>query len=277
MARQLRIQFPGALYHITARGNDKQDIFLREDDYDDFLLILGKACKRYNLILHSYCLMSNHYHLLIETPVGNISQGMRQINSSYTQHFNKKYQRVGHLLQGRFKSILVEKESYLLELSRYISLNPVRARMVEDPKDWPWSSYPQLIGFNKKIPCLFTDWILGQFGTDRESALKTYQDFILSGIDKESPLKNVKGQIFLGSNEFLTKMEKFINLKEQLAEIPKKQLYSSRPTLVEIFTSNQVRDKKIYQANQEYGYTLKEIASHLHLHYTTISKIISKM
>ena len=135
MARPLRIQFPRALYHITARGNAKQNIFLNKDDFNDFLIILCKVTKRYHLLLHCYCLMHNHYHLLLETPEGNISQGIRQLNGTYTQQFNKKYQRVGHLFQGRYKSILVEKENYLLELSRYIALNPQRANLVKNPKD----------------------------------------------------------------------------------------------------------------------------------------------
>jgi putative transposase len=277
MARPLRIQFPGALYHITARGNAKQNIFLNKDDFDDFLTILCKATKRYHLILHGYCLLHNHYHLLLETPEGNLSQGIRQLNGTYTQHFNKKYQRVGHLLQGRFKSILVEKENYLLELSRYISLNPIRANLVEDPKDWPWSSYRQTIGVAKKIPCLSTSWILSQFGAEIKSARISYQDFVLSGINKESPLKQVKGQIFLGSDYFLAKMEQFTEQKEQLIEIPKKQLYALRPPLDKIFQTKDKREIKIYQASQKYGYTLKEIGQYLGLHYTTISKIIKKM
>jgi len=277
MARPLRIQFPGALYHVTARGNAKKNIFLNKDDFNDFLTILCKVTKRYHLILHSYCLMHNHYHLLLETPEGNLSQGIRQLNGTYTQHFNKKYQTVGHLFQGRFKSILVEKENYLLELSRYIALNPLRANLVEDPKDWSHSSYPQAIGITKKIPCLFPDWILSQFGPDKKTARKSYQNFVLSGINTESPLKQVKGQIFLGSEYFLAKMEQLMEQKEQLIEMPRKQRYALRPSLDKIFQAKNKREIKIYQASQKYGYTLKEIAEYLGLHYTTISKIIKKI
>jgi REP element-mobilizing transposase RayT len=277
MTRPLRIQFPGALYHITARGNAKGNIFLNKDDFNDFLTILCKVTKRYHLLIHSYCLMHNHYHLLLETPEGNLSQGIRQLNGTYTQYFNKKYQRVGHLLQGRFKSILVEKENYLLELSRYIALNPLRANLVEDPKDWPYSSYPQAIGIAKKIPCLFPDWILSQFGPDKKSAIISYQEFVLSGINKESPFKQVKGQIFLGSENFLAKMEQFMEQKEQLTEIPRQQLYATRPSLEELFQTKNERERKMYQVNQKYGYTLKEIGQYLGLHYTTISKIIKNV
>ncbi|MDD5013969.1 MAG: transposase [Atribacterota bacterium] len=242
-----------------------------------FKKILCKVTKCYHLILHSYCLMHNHYHLLLETPEGNLSQGIRQLNGTHTQQFNKKYQRVGHLLQGRFKSILVEKENYLLELSRYIVLNPLRVNLVEDLRDWHYSSYPQTIGVAKKIPCLFPDWILSQFGPDKKSARISYQDFVFSGIHKESPLRKVKGQVFLGSEYFLAKMEQFMEQKEQLTEIPRKQLYATRPSLEKIFQTNDKREMKIYQANQKYGYTLKEIGQYLGLHYTTISKIIKKI
>jgi len=276
MTRPLRIEFPGALYHITARGNDKKNIFLEKNDMNDFLDVLCKVTKRYHFILHSYCLMHNHYHLLVETPEGNLSRGMRQLNGVYTQHINNKYQRVGHLFQGRYKSTLVDKENYLVQLTSYIALNPVRAKLVEDPKDWLWSSYPQYIGLNKGIHCLFTDWILAQFGSKREVAMKAYQEFVLLGIDAESPLKQAKGQILLGSEDFITKMDQLIKQKEKLSEIPRSQLYAARPTLDKIFQGKDKKESKIYRASQAYGYTLKKIAEFLGVHYTTVSKIIKK-
>lgn len=135
MARPLRIEFPGAVYHVTSRGHAKQVIFLDVRDYADFLEVLCFVVKRFNWILHAYCLMSNHYHLLIETPDGNLSRGMRQLNGIYTQQFNRRHSRVGHVLQGRYKAILVDKENYLLELCRYIVLNPVRAGIAKGPKN----------------------------------------------------------------------------------------------------------------------------------------------
>jgi len=186
--------------------------------------------------------MHNHYHLLLETPQANLSQRIRQLNGTYTQQFNKKYQRAGHLLQGRFKSILVEKENYLLELSRYITLNPLRANLVEDPKDWPYSSYSQAIGIAKKILCLFSGWILYQFGPDKKNAMISYQEFVLPGIHTESPFKQVKGQIFLGSEYFLARMVQFMEQKGPLTEIPRKQLYATRPSLDKIFQKNNKRE-----------------------------------
>jgi putative transposase len=132
MTRPLRIEFAGAVYHLTSRGNAKQAIFLAEKDFADFLGVLCQVVKRYHFILPAYCLMKNHYHLLMETPEGNLSRGMRQLNGLYTQRFNKKYQRVGHLLQGRYQAILVDKDHYLLTLCRYVVCNPVRAKIVKD-------------------------------------------------------------------------------------------------------------------------------------------------
>ena len=135
MSRPLRIEYVGALYHVTARGDNKAEIYLDDGDREQFLVTLEEVCRRFNWVLHTYCLMDNHYHLLIETPESNLSSGMRQLNGVYTQRFNRKHERVGHVFQGRFKSILVQKEYYLLELARYIVLNPVRARMVRSAKN----------------------------------------------------------------------------------------------------------------------------------------------
>lgn len=136
MARPLRIEFEGAVYHITARGNERKKIYLSKSDYEKFLKYLGDTKKKYNIVIHCYVLMSNHYHLIIETPEANLSRAMHYINGSYTTYFNIKRKRSGHLFQGRFKSILVDKDNYLLELSRYIHLNPVRAGIVEKPEDY---------------------------------------------------------------------------------------------------------------------------------------------
>jgi REP element-mobilizing transposase RayT len=146
VSRPLRIEYPGAVYHVTARGNAREAIFNDDSDRKTFLGVLGKIIERYNWLCHAYCLMGNHYHLLIETPDGNLSRGMRQLNGIYTQTFNRRHRRVGHVLQGRFKAILVEKDSYLLELCRYIVLNPVRANRVKHPKHYAWSSYRATAG-----------------------------------------------------------------------------------------------------------------------------------
>ena len=141
MARPLRLEFAGAVHHVTSRGDRREDIFLDDDDRQAWLSVLGQVCDRFNWVVHAYCLMSNHYHLLVETVEGNLSAGMRQLNGLYTQRFNRRHGMVGHLFQGRYKAILIQKEAHLLELSRYVVLNPVRASMVATPEAWPWSSY----------------------------------------------------------------------------------------------------------------------------------------
>ncbi|MDO8369425.1 MAG: transposase [Candidatus Nitrotoga sp.] len=141
MSRPIRIEFSNALYHVTARGDRREDIFEDDEDRQMFLSTLAQVITQFNWICHAWCLMDNHYHLLIQTPDGNLSKGMRQLNGIYTQASNRCHQRVGHLFQGRFKAILVDSDAYLLELTRYVVLNPVRAGMVKKPADWKWSSY----------------------------------------------------------------------------------------------------------------------------------------
>ncbi|MDI1352276.1 MAG: transposase, partial [bacterium] len=186
MARELRIEYFGALYHITSRGNKQENIYLSDADKILFLEIISEVCKRCNWICYAYCLMSNHYHLLIETPLGNISRGMQLLNGIYTQRFNRIHNRVGHVYQGRYKSILVEKERYLLELSRYIVLNPVRAKIVARANDWIWSSYQTTIGQTLKQPWLAGEFILSLFSSHLPTAIKKYQAFVEKGLIVDS-------------------------------------------------------------------------------------------
>jgi len=160
MARPLRIEFPGAVYHITSRGNALQDIYVDDADREAFLDVLTRVVERFHWLCHAYCLMGNHYHLLVETLEPTLSRGMRQLNGVYTQRFNRRHGRAGHLFGGRFKAILVEREAYLLELCRYVVLNPVRAGLVRAAKDWPWSSYRATAGLAEAPPFLTVDWIL---------------------------------------------------------------------------------------------------------------------
>lgn len=146
MARPLRIEVAGGLYHVTSRGDRQEAVFRADRDRQDWLALFGEVCDRFNWRCHAYCLMTNHYHVVVETPDANLSKGMRQLNGVYTQRFNRGHGLVGHLFQGRFKGILVERDAYLLELSRYVVLNPVRAAMVGDVSAWPWSSYRGMVG-----------------------------------------------------------------------------------------------------------------------------------
>ena len=225
--------------------------------------------------------MDNHYHLILETPEGNLSRGMRQLNGIYTQKYNWKYTKTGHILQGRYKAILVDKESYLLELCRYVVLNPVRASIVKRPQDWKWSSYRSTSGKAKPPQWFTTDWILAQFGRSRRRAQRLYHQFIMEGITKEAPWKDLKGQIFLGDKGFIEKCKRLLDPSTDLQEIPRLQRYAERPVLAELLNeeirrNKAQRNRTIYRAHVTYGYTLKEIADHLRVHYTTISKIINK-
>ncbi len=183
MARPLRLEFPNALYHITSRGDRREDIYEDDEDRIIFLTLLGKVVTDYNWLCHGYCLMNNHYHLIIETLDSNLTKGMRQLNGVYTQTTNRRHKRTGHLFQGRYKAILVDKESYLLELTRYVVLNPVRAKgMVRSIDDWPWSSYLSMINKVTAEDWLTTDWVLSQFGRNKDQAIRRYQQFFLEGI-----------------------------------------------------------------------------------------------
>lgn len=280
MARPLRIEFPGAIYHVTSRGNAQAPIFLDDIDRNTFLSVLGLTMRRFNVICHGYCLMTNHFHLLLETPDANLSKAMRQFNSGYTQAFNRRHGRVGHVLQGRFKSIVVDRDAYLLELCRYIVLNPVRAGMVKEPGKYPWSSYRATAGLGKKPDFLAVDWILEQFGTDRVQARKEYRLFVKAGLDSESPWNDLKGQCLLGDDPFLEKLFPLLKDKSAFKEIPRIQRFADRPALEEILQGTEgraQRDAAILKACHVYGYTQAHVAAATGLHYSTVSKIIRKI
>lgn len=182
MTRPLRIEYAGALYHVTSRGDRREDIFLDDDDRLVWLSIFAEVCERFNWRCHAWCLMDNHYHVVVETIEGNLSQGMRHLNGVYTQKSNRRHGRVGHVFQGRYKAILVQKDSYLLELSRYVVLNPVRAEMVIDMMDWQWSSYRTMVGVVSCPVWLEINWLLSQFGVVRIEAVDNYIDYVRAGI-----------------------------------------------------------------------------------------------
>ncbi|MBI3398600.1 MAG: transposase [Deltaproteobacteria bacterium] len=281
MSRPLRIEYPGAVYHITSRGNEKKAVFKDKSDREAFLKVLAQVNKRYNWLCHAYCLMDNHYHTLVETPDGNLSIGMRQLNGVYTQTFNRRHKRPGHLFQGRYKAILIQKDSHLLEVCRYIVLNPVRARIVEQPGDWKWSSYLATSGRENPHPCLTRDWILNQFSRTRVKAEKGYRQFVNLGIGKETIWTEVKGQAILGENEFVNGLIEHIRKHKDIPDIPKSQRYVSRPLLEKIFSNEFLqdkvkRDKKIAEAVEKYGYRQREVADYLGMYFTSVSRILKR-
>ena len=280
MSRPLRIEYPGAVYHVTSRGNNRADVFRTDEDRERFLGILAKVVKRFNWLCHAWCLMDNHYHLLIETLEGNLSAGMRQLGGVYTQAFNRAHGRDGHLFRGRFKSILVEKQEHLLELCRYVVLNPVRAGMVAHPTLWRWSSYRATLGEESRRELLATDWLLANFAPEAEEARSRYRRFVEEGIGKEtSPWQELTGQIYLGTCGFVERAQLHVE-ERHLSEVPRIQRYASRPALAELFPpgcrlTKAERNDRILRAHEEHGYLLREIAQALGIHYTTVSKVIN--
>jgi REP element-mobilizing transposase RayT len=279
MARPLRLEFAGALHHITARGNERRDIFLGNaiDDRGTFLETLKQTCDRFNWICHAYCLMTNHYHLLIETPDANLSTGMRHLNGVYTQHINHTHGRVGHLFQGRFKGILVEKDSYLLELARYIVLNPVRAGMVPQVENWPWSSYRASAGMEPAPSFLATDWLLGAFGTNQQQATSGYKNFVADGATVSSPWLELKNQIYLGSERFVERMNAKIDASRPLKEIPLRQRRSVAKSLTHFSTNYVDRDQALAEAYRTGAYSMQAIADHFGVGRMTVSRAIKRV
>jgi putative transposase len=279
MARPLRLEFEGALYHVTSRGNDRGMIFFADTDRVAFLELLHDVVERFSWICHAYCQMTNHYHLVIETPLANLSRGMRHINGVYTQRINKLNNRSGHVLQGRFKSVLVEKESHLLELARYVILNPVRAKMVRSAKDWKWSSYRATAGIGEAPSFLTTDWILSQFGEGRSKAQQTYRRFVRQGRNAEI-WDELRHGCVLGTAAFSSQMAPLLSEQQSTVEFPRSQRLAARPSLSELFsnvTDRVSRDEQIHKAMRVHEYTLKELSEHLGLHYSTISVIAKRV
>lgn len=275
MSRSLRISYSGALYHITSRGDGREKIYLTDDDRDVFLSILNDVYNKFNWQFHAYCLMSNHYHLLVETPQTNLSKGMQYLNGVYTQRFNRIHNRVGHVFQGRFKSILVEKESYLLELARYIVLNPVRANMVLSVSDWPWSSYLATVGQVLTPVWLNIDWILSVFSDCKLTSMNKYQRFVSEAYLDYSPWDELKQQIYLGSEEFVTKAQTNINLLQDFSAIPSSQYMPIVLPLSDYEQRSSSRADALKLAYASGGYTMKELGSYFNLHYSRVSRIIN--
>jgi putative transposase len=223
MARPPRVEYPGAVYHVINRGNAGENLFKSNRDREKFLMYLEKAVERFTLKIHIYCLMNNHFHILLETPLPNLSRAIQWINVSYAGYFNRKHHRNGHLFQGRFKSILVDADEYLKHLSRYIHLNPVRAKIVERPDEYQWSSYPALVGKTKQPEWMETEWLLSQFGTQKKHAVMNYKNFVEKADihSLENPAKDLSGGFILGSPDFVNWIkETYLQDRSGEKEIP---------------------------------------------------------
>ncbi len=272
----MRIEYPGALYHITSRGNDRKKLYLSSSDRTKFLEMLESYHERHGILIHSYALMDNHYHLILETPLGNLTKVMHGLNSGYTGYFNRTYKRTGHLFQGRYKAILVDREAYLLELSRYIHLNPVRAKVVERPEQYPWSSYPGYLWRGKGVPWVEYAWVLSRFGHDRAHARKKYREFIQQGITEkqENPLKKIYGQMLLGDAVFLEKTRAYVKgepISQEIVERKKiKNAVKPKEIIHAVASAFKVEEEKVTEPGGR-GNKARKVALYLIKRYSAIN------
>lgn len=289
MGRPLRIEYPGAHYHVTTRGNERKEVFKSQRDREKFLTYFESAVTRYGATIHAFCLMSNHYHLLIETPCGNLSQVMQHINGAYTNYFNTKRKRSGHLFQGRYKAILIEADEYATELSRYIHLNPVRAGMVKRPEEYPWSSYRDYIGERKTLEWLNTGFIHGYFSKKVPDAERKYRKFVeeLLGKEYENPLSATVAATMLGGTEFIQEItDRHIDGKQIDRDLPALRTLSNRPTMEAISQtvknivgeSVKLADKtNIYLCHKYSGAKLKEIGERFGIGQSAVTQVSRRL
>jgi REP element-mobilizing transposase RayT len=273
MSRPLRILAAGALYHVVARGNAKMAIFLDDVDRDRLLMILATMVERYRVECHAYCLMSNHYHLVVRTFEGNLSSAMQYLNGVYAQWWNKRHTRVGHVLQGRFKAQLIQRDGYFLEACRYVVLNPVRAGVVGHVGEWSWSSYRSTAGLARRPPWLTTDLILGR----RPAAeCRAYRAFIAAGVVENDVTRAMRSDVLVvGSDAFAAAHRDAIG-RAHPTEVLRRDRTMGRPTLTELFADvhdRPTRDARIREARDRFHYRVSEIARHVALHYASVSRI----
>ena len=275
MTRPLRFEFPGALYHVTSRGDRRQMIYRDAYDRANWLGLLGQACDRYNFLVHSFCQMGNHYHLLVETVEANLAQGMRHLNGTYTQYFNRRHHLVGHLFQGRYNAIVVDKEDYLLAVARYTVLNPIRAGIVSSLDEWGWSSHPYLMGQKTALPWMTIDWFLSLFHADRKAAISAYQEFVMAGRDLANPLKKTKHRAVLGSPMFYAPCEGLVP-RPMLVEIARVQRRALALPLAVYQEKYVDRNEAMARAYLSTAYTMVQIGQHFGVAYRTVSRAVQQ-
>ncbi|WP_304054802.1 transposase [Nitrosomonas communis] len=239
--------------------------------------MLQNTVNRYDWYCHAYCLMDNHYHLLIETNSPTLSKGMKYLNGTYTQYFNRQHQRVGHVFQGRFKAILMQKDAYLLELARYIALNPVRAQMVRSAKEWRWSSYRATTGYEENAACLTTEWILAGFDKKMSVAQQRCRNFVKAGKERPSPWQLLKNQIYLGDDDFVNDMQRKLNPEQSLKDIPKKQKQAPVKPLSYFVDCYKIRNEGMAQAYLSGHYTLAQVGEYYGVSYATVSRAVKQV
>jgi putative transposase len=281
MSRPLRIEFPGAIYHVTSRGDRREPIFDDDTDRIAFVDVIAQALARFDACALAFCLMDNHYHLVLHTRRPNLSALMRQINGVYTQVYNRRHGKVGHLFQGRFKGILVDRDAYLLEVCRYVDLNPVRAGMVAEAAQWPWSSYRAHVG--QAVAPVWLDtaavhgYLLGRDAiSDRDRALtaKRYAMLVARGKDVRLWDNALKAQIYLGDEAFITRMLALLAPEQAGASnVPSIQRRPPPKELTAYFGTYS-RNEAIVLAHTEGGYTMSAIAREIGLSVGRVSRIV---
>ena len=276
MARPLRIELAGGLYHVTSRGDRREAIYRDDVDRTAWLELFGEVSERFNWRCHAYCQMTNHYHAVVETPEANLSKVLRQLNGVYTQGTNRRHGLVGHLFQGRFKAILVERDAYLLALARYVVLNPVRAGMVPAAGDWAWSSYRAMVGQASAPAWLETDWLLGQFGEERAGAQAGYAEFVRQGVGGASIWDGLRHQVFLGSEGFVERHCATAKPLERLREVPRAQRRPPAEPLASFARRYPDRGEAMARAFATGVFTMQEIAAFFRVHYSTVSRAVRR-
>ena len=284
MARPLRIEFPGAVYHVTSRGDRREAIYRDDDDRRAHLDVLALSLARFDAQVLAYCLMGNHYHLVLHTRSGQLSRLMRHFNGVYTQRFNRRHGLVGHLFQGRFKAILVDHDAYLLALCRYVERNPVAAGIVSTIADWPWSSYPAHAG---AVPApvwldstaLHTQ-LLGhapQSAADHQRAAAQYVDRAAAAAATPLWQSGLRQQIYLGDEAFIARMLDKAGLASAAAlrEVPKAQRTTGQP-LASYFATPPDRAAAMHTACTQGGFSMTEIAAHVGLSVSRVSRLIAR-
>ena len=264
MARPLRIEYPGAVYYITSHGNGRQNIFLDSKDALSWIEVFEAVCVRFKWICHAYCLMGDHYHIVIETPASNLSKGMRQLNGVYTQDFNRRYDLGGHVFRGRFKSIIIQKDKYLTDLIKFVLSRPLKSGFATSPEQFKWSSCKYIAG---KEEC--PEWLdVKSYGSSIEDIVEYYDN-------RTDITDSIRNQIYIGDDLFISEVQQNIDSKRDLSEIPKVQR-SNHKSLEQYESENSSRDEAIGKAYMSGDFSMKKIADHFSLHYSTVSRIVKE-
>ncbi len=272
MVRPLRLAYENATYHITARGNRKENIVYSDKDKVVFIERMNETCSKYSFTCYAYCLMDNHYHLFIKTPHANISEGMHYLNTSYTNWFKAEHNIVGVVFQGRYKSILVDEDSYGIKLSAYIHLNPLRAGIVDDIEEYRWSSYLDYIGKRKSLEGLDTEFILGQFDEETEKARRKYKRFIFENINMVNPLEDSYRGIAVGGERFIERIKEKINSigkKREMVETRVAGTYGSEEIVGCIVKRFKIGKGEVLRKSR--GNIYRQMAMYLMKRYTMLS------